>query len=82
MPIAVAPGKDPPVVFVSQMDTDGASWRSVIDRLASGPVTVTYDRPGIGDCPPRPAPNPALPYSAFAAELVEVLVGCGLAGPD
>jgi pimeloyl-ACP methyl ester carboxylesterase len=65
----------PTVVFVSQAGGDGGSWQPVIDRLVTDPATFTYDRPGIGGCPPRPAPNPALPYSAFADELATLLSG-------
>jgi hypothetical protein len=63
----------PTVVFISQLGGDGASWQPVIDRLTCGAATFTYDRPGTGNAPPRPAPNPPLPYSAMAAELEALL---------
>ena len=62
-------GQDPTVVFVSAMGQGAEDWTPVIARLTSGPRALTYDRPGIGLTPPRPYPNPALPYSSFAAEL-------------
>lgn len=71
----------PPVVFVSQRGTGGASWHPVLDRLTCGSTTVTYDRPGTGACQPRPAPNPPLPYSAFADELAAVLDERGITEP-
>lgn len=73
MPTVVMPGHNPPVVFVSQVGTDGDSWQAVIERLTTGATTVTYDRPGTGNRPPRAAPNPPLPYSTFADELADEL---------
>lgn len=81
MPTIVVPGASPPVVFVAQIGTAGSSWRPVIDRLTTGPTTITYDRPGTGDHPPRPAPNPPLPYSAFADELADLLDQAGVTEP-
>lgn len=82
-PIAayVTSGAPPPVVFVSQIGTDGPSWQPVLDRLTYGAQTVTYDRPGIGASPPRPAPNPPIPYSAHATELDGLLTAIGVAEP-
>jgi pimeloyl-ACP methyl ester carboxylesterase len=71
--MTVNAGSGPPVVFISQLGTGGESWQPVIGRMRSGSGTVTYDRPGTGSCLPRPAPNPPLPYSAFADELVSLL---------
>jgi len=71
--MTVNAGSSPPVVFISQLGTGGAAWKPVIDLLATSPVTVTYDRPGTGDAPARPAPNPPLPYGAFADELAALL---------
>jgi len=79
--MTVNPGNSPPVVFISQLGTDGASWKPVIDLLTCGSATVTYDRPGTGDCPPRPAPNPPLPYSVFADELAAQLDEHDISGP-
>jgi pimeloyl-ACP methyl ester carboxylesterase len=59
-------------VLVAQLGTGGESWGPVIDRLA-GMATFAYDRPGTGDAPPRPAPNPAIPHSVFAHELGALL---------
>lgn len=71
--MTIHPGKSPPVVFVAQLGTGGASWKPVIDLLTTAPTAITYDRPGTGDAPPRPAPNPPLPYSSFAEELAALL---------
>lgn len=65
-------GAGPPVVFIAQLGTEGDSWQPVVDLLP-GITTVTYDRPGTGDAPPRPAPNPPLPHSALARELADLL---------
>jgi hypothetical protein len=56
----VREGKSPPAVFISQLGTGGESWQPVIDQLGCGCSAVTSDRPGNGDAPPRPAPNPRL----------------------
>lgn len=66
------PGSYPPVIFIAQLGEGGDSWRPVLDQLP-GIAAFTYDRPGTGDAPPRPAPNPALPHSAFARELAVLL---------
>jgi pimeloyl-ACP methyl ester carboxylesterase len=71
--MTVNAGSSPPVVFIAPLGTGGASWKPVIDLLTTSPTTVTYDRPGTGDAAPRPAPNPPLPYSAFADELAALL---------
>jgi pimeloyl-ACP methyl ester carboxylesterase len=69
-----------PIVFIAALGEPGRNWQPVLDRLADLP-TVTYDRPGIGDTPHRPPPNPPLPYSAFADELAALLDERGLTGP-
>lgn len=69
----IADGDDPPVVLVAQIGTRGASWQPVADLLTTGSTVVTYDRPGIGASPSRPAPNLPLPYSGFATELATML---------
>ncbi|MFI5840858.1 alpha/beta fold hydrolase [Catenuloplanes sp. NPDC051500] len=70
-----------PVVFISAVGADGASWQPVIDRLTCGAPAISYDRPGIGSCPPRTGPNPAIPYSVFADELLALLKAKGIDGP-
>ncbi len=77
----VAAGADPPVVLVAQIGTAGESWRPVIELMVTGPTVVTYDRPGTGVSPPRPAPNLPLPYSGFAAELALMLDTLGITQP-
>jgi pimeloyl-ACP methyl ester carboxylesterase len=77
----VVHGSDPAVVFVAQLGASGSYWVPVIDLLETSPTVVSYDRPGIGDSPPRPAPNPPLPYSAFADELAAMLDGLPLPRP-
>jgi pimeloyl-ACP methyl ester carboxylesterase len=75
------PDREPTVVFIAQLGTGGDSWQPVIDHMETGANTFTYDRPGTGSRPPRPAPNPPLPYSAFAAELEQLLEQSGITGP-
>lgn len=62
------------------MGEPGRYWQPVLDRLP-GLTTVTYDRPGIGATPHRPAPNKPLPYSAFADELAATLDDRGVSEP-
>lgn len=69
----VGAGPEPVVVFISAMGQPLTDWATVIDKLSTGPAALAYDRPGIGRTPPRPAPNPPLPYSAFATELARLL---------
>lgn len=71
--VDVTAGEDPPVVFVAQIGTAGTSWQPVVDLLTTRPTVVTYDRPGIGASPPRPAPNPPQPYSRWGDELAAML---------
>ena len=59
-------------MLIAALGNAGDSWKPIVDRLPDVAV-LTYDRPGCGDAPGRPAPNPALPYSAFADELAELL---------
>jgi pimeloyl-ACP methyl ester carboxylesterase len=75
-------GENPPVVFISQLGTGGDSWKPVIELLTCASTTVTYDRPGTGDAPPRPAPNPPLPYCIFADELADLLDQHGITEPS
>lgn len=63
----------PPIVFVAQLGEPGSDWKPVLDQLTCASEVITYDRPGTGNRPPRPAPNPPLPYSVFADELVREL---------
>jgi len=79
--ITINPGGSPTIVFISQLGVDGSSWQPIIDLLQTGAASVTYDRPGIGAAPARPAPNPPLPYSAFADELAQLLAENEVAGP-
>jgi pimeloyl-ACP methyl ester carboxylesterase len=71
--MTVNAGSGPPVVFIAQLGTGGDSWKPVIQLMRSGTTTVTYDRPGTGNCPTRPAETPPLPYSTYADELVAML---------
>jgi pimeloyl-ACP methyl ester carboxylesterase len=77
---SLSPGPSPPVVFVAQLGTGGESWQPVLKWLPQA-STFVYDRPGTGAAPPRPAPNPALPYSAFARELAGLLDEHGVTEP-
>jgi pimeloyl-ACP methyl ester carboxylesterase len=78
--ISIRDGGPPLIVFVSALGHSGRSWKAVVDRLP-GSATLTYDRPACGDAPPRPAPNPPLPFSVFADELAAVLDGAGVTAP-
>lgn len=69
-----------PIVFISALGEPGSYWNPVLEQLTDL-VTVTYDRPGTGSAPHRPAPNPPLPYSAFADELAAELDSRGVTGP-
>lgn len=72
MCINVRRGDGPPVVFISQLGTGGDSWQPIVDLLPDA-FTVTYDRPGTGDAPPRAGVTWPLAHGAFAAELAELL---------
>ncbi|BAL87257.1 hypothetical protein AMIS_20370 [Actinoplanes missouriensis 431] len=72
-------GSGPPIVLIAQMGCGADIWKPLLPHLA-GLEVVTYDRPGTGDTPPRPAPNPALPHSVFAAELAQLLDDQHVAG--
>lgn len=74
------PGAGSPIVLIAQLGTGGDSWKPVVDLLP-GATVVTYDRPGTGDAPGRPAPNPPLPHSAFARELADLLDQRGITQP-
>jgi len=78
--ISVRPGAPPLIVLIAALGNAGDSWKPIVDRLP-GAAVLTYDRPGCGDAPARPAPNPALPYSAFADELAELLDQQGVHDP-
>lgn len=80
MHTVVHPGTDPTVVLIAGMGEPAAYWDAVVPLLAAGTAVVVYDRPGIGATPRRPEPNPPLPYSAFAAELAQLLEELDVAG--
>src|SRR5690348_14203882 len=73
-------GAPPLIVFIAGLGFGGRTWKPVIDRLPDAAV-FTYDRPACGNAPPRPEPNPALPFSAFADELAELLDSSGVVEP-
>jgi pimeloyl-ACP methyl ester carboxylesterase len=74
-------GKNPPVVLVSSLGDPASYWKPVIRLLSTGPRVISYDRPGIGASPPRPAPNPPVSYARFAAELAALLDHLGVSVP-
>lgn len=74
-------GGHPPIVFVAQLGGGADTWDPIIDRLKLDATLFAYDRPGTGDAPPRPAPNPPLPHGAFADELAALLDQHGITQP-
>ncbi|GAA0486624.1 hypothetical protein Ade02nite_10450 [Paractinoplanes deccanensis] len=62
-----------PVVLIAHLGGAAGVWRPVLDELPPSLTTFTYDRPGLGGAPPRPAPNPPMSYNAFAGELAAQL---------
>jgi pimeloyl-ACP methyl ester carboxylesterase len=74
-------GRNPPVVLVSSLGDPATYWKHVISQMSQGSRVISYDRPGIGASPPRPAPNPPLTYGRFAAELAALLDHLGVAAP-
>jgi pimeloyl-ACP methyl ester carboxylesterase len=80
MTVSITEGSGPPDILIAQLGTAGTSWKPVVDRLG-GIATFTYDRPGTGNAPARPAPNPALPHSVFADELADILDVKGITEP-
>jgi pimeloyl-ACP methyl ester carboxylesterase len=76
----ITEGTGPPVVLIAQLGCGGDVWKPIVDQL-TGLQVITYDRPGTGAAPPRPAPNPALPHSRFADELADILDDRGITEP-
>jgi hypothetical protein len=74
-------GRNPPVVLVSSLGDPASYWKQVISRLSTGPRVISYDRPGIGESPPRPAPTAPVSYRTFAAELAALLDRLGVTAP-
>jgi pimeloyl-ACP methyl ester carboxylesterase len=74
-------GRNPPVVLVSSLGDPASYWKQVIQRLSAGSRVISYDRPGMGASPPRPAPNPPVSYGMFAAELAALLDHLGVSVP-
>jgi pimeloyl-ACP methyl ester carboxylesterase len=74
-------GRNPPVVLVSALGDPASYWKQVISKLSGGSRVISFDRPGIGASPPRPAPNPPLTYHRFAAELAALLDHLGVTVP-
>jgi pimeloyl-ACP methyl ester carboxylesterase len=74
-------GRNPPVVLVSSLGDPASYWTQVIRRLTTGPRVISYDRPGVGASPPRPAPNRSVSYGMFAAELAALLDHLGVSVP-
>ncbi|WP_232344187.1 alpha/beta fold hydrolase [Actinoplanes awajinensis] len=69
-----------PIVFIAALGEPGQNWSPVLEHLGDL-TTVTYDRPGTGAAPPRPAPRAPLPYSVLADELAEELDERRVTGP-
>lgn len=69
------------VAFVAQLGEPGSCWAPVIEHLPPGIDVVTYDRPGLGNCPPRPRAGRRVPFSVFADELSVALDDQGVTEP-
>jgi pimeloyl-ACP methyl ester carboxylesterase len=78
---SITHGDDPPVVLVSGLGFTQESWQPVIERLACGSTTFTYDRPGIGETPGRADPARPISYGVLADELADVLEQSGVDKP-
>lgn len=76
----ITEGSGPPIVLIAQLGCGGDIWKPVVNQL-TGLQLITYDRPGTGSAPPRPAPNPALPPSSLADELASLLEQHGITEP-
>src|ERR1700759_3726855 len=74
-------GADPPVVLVAALGFGQTSWRPVIDRLTTHCTVLAYDRPGIGEAPPRDDPTAPVSYGVLAGELAGVLDAAGVHVP-
>src|ERR1700753_890254 len=77
----ITSGVDPPVVRVAAIGFDRSSWQPVIDRLTLKSKVLTYDRPGVGDNPPRPDPSAPVASGVLADQLAGVLEGAGVRVP-
>jgi pimeloyl-ACP methyl ester carboxylesterase len=78
---SITPGDDPPIVLVAALGFTRESWHPVIEMLGSGSATFAYDRPGIGDTPPRDDPSRPVSYGVLAEELSDLLDKSGVDGP-
>lgn len=64
-----APG-EPTVVLEAGMGASHHMWGAVVPRLTDGALVVAYDRSGLGQSPPDPAPRG---LARLADDLVDVL---------
>jgi hypothetical protein len=62
MTFSITKGGGLPIALIAQLGCGGDIWKPVVDQL-TGLQVITYDRPGTGNAPPRPAPNPPVPPS-------------------
>ncbi len=67
-------GDRPVVVLESGMGVSRHMWGATIERLDGRVATVAYDRSGLGDSPPDPAPRT---LDRLASDLVDVLGDLG-----
>jgi pimeloyl-ACP methyl ester carboxylesterase len=80
MTFSITKGGGLPIALIAQLGCGGDIWKPVVDQL-TGLQVITYDRPGTGNAPPRPAPNPPVPPSRFADELADLLAVRRITGP-
>ncbi|MGW5363323.1 alpha/beta fold hydrolase [Actinopolymorpha pittospori] len=73
----------PPVVFVTGLNDDRHVWDVLLSTLSVRTVTVTYDRPDLGDSDPLPQDEAALPcsYGDAADQLRALLDAAGVPSP-
>lgn len=81
--VDVRPGDLPPVVFVAGLNDPGSVWERVLKMLPGDMMTVTYDRPGLGDSDPLPDELARTPrgYAHSADELHKALAAAEVRTP-
>ena len=71
----------PAILLIAGLNTSGATFADLRDRLAEGATACSYDRAGIGDSPPLAADDPAPSPGRAAAALRETLAAADVEPP-